>query len=357
MIKINKKKAIVPSYGSLYEYTPGGTYLTLTDADTYYQWVSSVVGVEKGAGYVVGNATNDNLTLGALAAGKYKVDFHMNFDTTHGASHYFAVHVDNVAQNALTTRIDVGAFPKKFPDSIDVVLGTLNSGTVTALQHADSTYVDVQEITGDTGFIINYVFSGVFDPHAICFNGYYDGGNVHEVEVQARNYNTTIDEVQNGGNGYTCIRSHTSGAATEPGVGADWAAYWKSKGAASGEDAWVTATGYVDGYDDLRAAATDIPITTIDIFKEWGYPADTSPYVSSGACIVRFIHASPGTGSHQMFIDKLCIDDNHISTIVGANGILDLAAGEVVDLRMKSSIASERIHIHTAGLTLERLED
>jgi hypothetical protein len=197
----------------------------------------------------------------------------------------------------------------KFPDSVDVVLGTLNSGTVDTLEFADANYIDVQEITGATGFIINFVFSGISNPNALCFWGWYDGGNVHEVEVQIRNYETTIDDVQNGGNGYTCIRSHTSGASTEPGVGVDWEAYWTDKGAAAGEAAWVTATGYVDGYDDLRAGTSDIPITTTDIFREWPYPADTSPYVNNGASIVRFLHTSPGTGSHQMLTDKLCIEE------------------------------------------------
>ena len=197
-----------------------------------------------------------------------------------------------------------------FPDSVDVVLGTLNSGTVDTLHYADANYIDVQEVAEATGFIINFVFSGVTDPEAVCYYGIYEGGLNHEVEVQIRNYETTIDEVQNGGNGYTCLRSHTSGASTEPGVGADWESFWVSKGAASGEDAWVTATGYVDGYDDIRAGTSDIPITTTDIFREWPYPVDSSPYMSAGASIVRFIHTSAGTGSHQQLTDKLCIEEH-----------------------------------------------
>jgi hypothetical protein len=202
----------------------------------------------------------------------------------------------------------VDTSPFKFPDSVDVVLGTLNGGAVATLHYADANYIDVQEITGDTGFIIDFVFSGIVNPEAVCFWGFYDGGNVHEVEVMIRNYETTIDNVTHSATNYKCIRSHTSGAATEPGTGVDWEAYWSQEG--SGGDAWVTATGYVDGFDDIRAGTSDIPITTTDIFREWPYPVDSSPYVSSGESIVRFLHTSDGTGSHQMFTDKLCIEEH-----------------------------------------------
>lgn len=350
---IGEAGGVISSYGSLYENS--ATFLELTDADTYYKWASTTIGEEKGAGYVVGSASTDNLTIGASGAGKYKVNFNMNYDTTHGVSNTAAVHVDNVAQDPLTMRKDAGAFPVKFPDSFDVVLGTLNSGTVDTLQFADANYVDVQEIVGDTGFIIDHTFSNIFDPHAACYWGIYEGGLNHEVEVMVRNYATTIDEVQNGGNGYTCIRSHISDAAKEPGVGADWAAYWSLKGAASGEAAWVTATAYVDGFDDLRAGTSDIPISTTDIFREWPYPAATSPYVNSGASIVRFLHTSSGTASHKQLTDKLCIEDNHISTMISGSGVLDLSAGQVVDLRIKSNIGGENIHIHTANLNITRI--
>jgi hypothetical protein len=293
------------------------------------------------------------MTIGARGAGKYKFNFNMNFDTTHGVSNVAAVHIDDVAQEPVTMRAAAGAFPIKFPDSVDVVLGTLNSGTVDTLQFADANYVDVQEITGDTGFIIDHVFSSIFDPHATCFNGLYEGGLNHEVEVMIRNYETTIDNVTHSATNYKCIRSHTSGAATEPGTGVDWEAYWSQEG--SGGDAWVTATGYVDGFDDIRAGTSDIPISTIDILREWPYPADTSPYVDSGASIVRYLHTSSGTGSHQMLIDKVCIEDNHISTMISGSGILNLTTGQVVDLRIKSNIANESIHIHTANLNITRI--
>lgn len=195
----------------------------------------------------------------------------------------------------------------RFPDSLDVVLGTLNSGTVDTLQYADANYIDVQELAAATGFIVDHVFSGVISPRSVCYWGIYEGGLNHEVEVVIRNYETTIDNVTHSATNYKCLRSHTSGASTEPGVGIDWESYWSQEGIGGG--AWVTSTGYVDGFDDIRAGTSDIPISTTDIFREWPYPSDTTPYVNNGAAEVRFLHTSSGTGSHQMLTDKLCIEE------------------------------------------------
>ncbi len=53
---------------------------------------------------------------------------------------------------------------------------------------------------------------------------------------------TASSVVTNGGDTYTCIRSHTSSASNEPGVGADWTTYWKKTG--TGGSAWATSTSY-----------------------------------------------------------------------------------------------------------------
>lgn len=37
---------------------------------------------------------------------------------------------------------------------------------------------------------------------------------------------SALDAVENGGSAYICILQHTSGASTEPGVGASWTTYW-----------------------------------------------------------------------------------------------------------------------------------
>ncbi len=67
---------------------------------------------------------------------------------------------------------------------------------------------------------------------------------VDETSVEAAaNWCETGAKVTHGGLTYLCTYDHTSGASTEPGVGADWRNYWALS--AGGVVAWVTATPYI----------------------------------------------------------------------------------------------------------------
>ena len=57
--------------------------------------------------------------------------------------------------------------------------------------------------------------------------------------------------VKNGGTAYVAIRTHTSSAATEPGVGASWKNYWRKAGIGGAEAAWATATSYNSNINTL----------------------------------------------------------------------------------------------------------
>jgi len=51
------------------------------------------------------------------------------------------------------------------------------------------------------------------------------------------------DIVSNGGSNYYCVKSHTSGSTTEPGVGANWTSVWEITTDTAG-GAWSTSTAY-----------------------------------------------------------------------------------------------------------------
>ena len=53
---------------------------------------------------------------------------------------------------------------------------------------------------------------------------------------------------------YTCIKSHTSAAATKPVTGANWSSFWKQTGSTGGT--WVTATPYTSTGDFTVAGDT-----------------------------------------------------------------------------------------------------
>jgi hypothetical protein len=87
--------------------------------------------------------------------------------------------------------------------------------------------------------------------------------------------------VTNGGTDYYCVRSHTSSASTEPGVGSNWTTYWETTNETSG-GAWVTATAY-NFIGDFTLDATYINVDQAVIRepvngKNYDYPMTISPF-------------------------------------------------------------------------------
>jgi hypothetical protein len=97
------------SYGELYEDNDGGTGITCTNANTFYQWVTTTVGTEKGTGFVVGSTSSDDLTIGTNGAGKYKVSFSVSFDGTASKSFEWAVFKNSTEQVQINSRHEFGA--------------------------------------------------------------------------------------------------------------------------------------------------------------------------------------------------------------------------------------------------------
>lgn len=95
-----------------------------------------------------------------------------------------------------------------------------------------------------------------------------DGVNLWKQSEKRLDFSAAASQCTNGGKTYLCLRSHTSGATTEPGVGADWHLYWKEHSNSS-STAWLTATSYVG------TGIIAIPDTIIFIEKLW-YNLNTS---------------------------------------------------------------------------------
>ncbi len=130
----------VPSYGSLYE-NGAGTGITVTTAGTYYQWVSTTVGEEAGAGYVVGSTSSDDLTVGANGAGKYRVTFTVSLSAPTDALVKGALHKNGSltvarAQTKLDNGTDIidmtggGIVTLASTDTIDLRFTSDNNGDV-----------------------------------------------------------------------------------------------------------------------------------------------------------------------------------------------------------------------------------
>lgn len=93
----------------------------------------------------------------------------------------------------------------------------------------------------------------------------------------------TQEAVANNGSSYICTVAHTSGASTEPGVGADWATVWDLI-ASKGDIGDVTAEAEL-ARDEAEAAqaAAEAALSSIEIIADANYyPTGTWPTTAAG---------------------------------------------------------------------------
>lgn len=357
----------VPSYGSLYESNEtGGTDIVIASAGTYYQWVSATVGPEKGAGYIVGSAINNNMVVGPLGAGPYQFQLDMVYKCEAGANVVVAAFVAGSRILRLTKRAELSAGITYVADSVDVQRGTIITGDVTSTHvhdgdpDADTGYLHIQEPAGDTGTLVELTFIGPEEPKTIQFHGRYNGNAAHENESQVFDTSIGADLATNGGDTYTCIRDHNSSDAdTEPGAGGQWESYWKLVG--TGGSAWDNSTLYVSGFIDVRDTVKDIPNTgtTTDITREWKLPgthAKLKDYSDNGTVRIRFIHNTQGNTNHNFYIDQVLVQDDDSNRSVSASSPVDLVAGNAIDLRVTSDTDGDELTVRSANLSVHRID-
>lgn len=344
--------------GYLYLYDTAGQEYIVTVGDTFQDIDNLIAGLESGAGYVVGNGANGTETIGAMGAGRYSIKINIGFKSHHHVPMKFQVVKNGVVIDGLQHVSKQSEPALVSPSVANIVKGTLVTGAVGDLEIADGKYHQISEDSDPTGFISEY---SMFSPtiHAIVkFWGRYSGSGGHNVKAQMRNFTRDIDEVQNGGTAYKAIRSHTSGASTEPGVGADWTSYWISIGATSGEPAWTTTTVYDDGFNDMTAETTDLyNSTTIDYFRELPIPLPHSDYVDSvtNEQIVRFIHTSTGTNTHDLYVDKLAFVDELSTGEISMIGPDDLIANDIIKAQFTTPNIGDEFKIIHLSFALEKI--
>ena len=84
---------VFPSYGHLHE-DSGGTNLVMADNGTWYKWIASTVGFNKGTGFVLASATSDDLTIDVNGAGIYYVHLSVSFSGSNASNIHGGVAVD-----------------------------------------------------------------------------------------------------------------------------------------------------------------------------------------------------------------------------------------------------------------------
>lgn len=207
-----------------------------------------------------GNVYNLNLAAASGLPFTFNSTTTTNADPGAGKGAFNNATISSATEMALSTTTsggaDVAAFMATWDDS-----GTTDRGRLLVQKRTDASKLYILRINGAntdaTGYkriAIEYV-SGAgsisnTDPLAITYMppGSAGAAGVAGFAWQGAWLTSTAyavnDGVSNGGSSYICTQAHTSGASTEPDVGASWASYWEVF-AAKGTDG--AGTGDVTG--------------------------------------------------------------------------------------------------------------
>lgn len=85
------KTTFIATYGWLYEDNNSGTSLVLPTAGSFVKWASSTFGAHSGIGFVVADAGDDDITIGAGGEGTYKLNIAASFSGSNNANIHGAV--------------------------------------------------------------------------------------------------------------------------------------------------------------------------------------------------------------------------------------------------------------------------
>lgn len=138
------------------------------------------------------------------------------------------------------------------PTNLIVNTGSVNSGDLEDTFVDDSTYLELNEETGDPGFDYLFEFENVPSKNVAVFvNGYYEGNVAHQKKISAFNFTTYQ-------------------------------------------------------FTPFTAASDDFPHRTSEDDYQFSLPAPRSNYLSEdGDVIIRIRHESVGTPGHHFHIDRL----------------------------------------------------
>lgn len=143
--------------------------------------------------------------------------------------------------------------PTSYPKSYTVNIGTKLNGDDASLKRSDNDRLIIEEVTGDSGFDIDFEFVDIIDiPLILNIEGYYEGDSAHNVKFQI--YNVTYDQ-----------------------------------------------------WDNITTNTQDMPSTTSDTLYSFKLPTDLSNYINSDKLIIKIIHSSSETSGHTLNLDVLSI--------------------------------------------------
>lgn len=131
------------AYGKLEENNVSGTAITITDADTYYPWVTSSVGESRNMSL---SAATDNITI--VTSGAYLVIVDISFTGSNSTDFLWAVHRNDSAVAGLSVQRDMSTASK---------IGSATRSGIISLDAGDTLNVEVSSTAGTKSVTVHYV--------------------------------------------------------------------------------------------------------------------------------------------------------------------------------------------------------
>jgi len=290
------------SYGELYE-NSAGTSINIVSAGTYYKWSSASVGVTKGSSYVVGSSATDDLTIGSLGAGTYKVSYDTSIELQENSCIAGAIFKNDTKLVNTEIRQTSSSAPVIVASSLLVTTGTPISGTIADIQTFNGIFYEVAEVTGVPGFEIELSFIDTEKKASIFeFIGRYNGSAIHIVKIRAFN-----------------VTSQT----------------------------WV----------DVSSETDDLPsYEYLDYVKRFKIiPAIADFYDTSGTIKIMIIHNTSGTAGHEFYIDRAAMVRDVTAVQLHGSGLISLVENDKIDLRFTCPINGKTITVRTANINITRI--
>lgn len=354
-------------YGEMYESAFPGTSYTMTVANTYYQWASTTGGEVSGTGWLTYDSTNKRLVVGNSGAGKYRINFDVNGLADWEGAFTFALFKNGTQITKSNVYRALGRAGDMLPAAVTTIAGTYVEGNLNSILTEDYSLTNgansakyayvVSEVSKPTGFCVQFDFANAEKSQKLGFVGNYNGHTGDNVIFQARDYTITASKVLHGGTTYTCFRDHTSGASTEPGVGADWQSYWIVLG--TGGDTWATSTAYVAGWVNMTSNARDLPQETPSAMniKEFSFTWSNNYFDANRTVSVRAIHTSTGSNAGNAFLcDRIYLVREHIAFSATKEIITSLVANDYIELWMANTTAGTHVETRSVNIVMQKMD-
>lgn len=295
-------------YGGMYEFTEAGSPITITNAGTYYQWITQDGNSVAGTDYLEYDGTNKQLII--KKAGWYDVGYKSVVFAPSGHQIKMGIFRTPDGESAAILPAHQGlmimpAADHCHPSSFDATnqIGIL-TGDVSLLRNVDHLWVTGTEINGAPGFIYSFIFSCDNAPDFFRVWAKYIHTSNHYKKWSAYDFNLA---------------------------------------------SWVDFISVGNVTDDLKDIGVDD-----DSFREYKFPSGT--FHQGGQVKVRLTHYSSGNVKDpSVYFDQLAITPKVSRLVDTVNYPILLNVDDRLDFRYTSNVNGDTVYSVATSITVNKI--